>query len=299
MQQPDFIRNAIDLHIHSEPDSNYRIGTSIDIAREAARAGMRAIVLKDHLFPSFTKAGLTDQVVEGIRVFGGITMNWSAGGLSVRSVRAAIFGGARVVMFPSYDSMRDATREPMSRNQTIQNFGAPRRAVEVVDANGEVVSDARDVMDVVAENKHVILSTGHLRPKEVVPVLQYATSVGIERIMLEHPNGMGSDAWSDEQIKAIKEAGGYFNMSYNSHNPIMGKRPFADLLTFIGRVGTENCTLITDGGQPYNPWPSTTMETFCRMLWAEGVPEEDIFTMVRDNPAKLLGLDEEPTEGAS
>lgn len=287
--RPDFLTDAVDLHIHSGPDVVARIGTSVDIARAAAAAGMRAIVLKDHVFPSFTKAVLTDQVVEGIRVFGGITMNATAGGINVRAVRSAIAGGARVVMFPSFDTVRYANRPHKSKLQLAHSFGEPPVVLRAVAEDGTVLPETERVLQAISEHPEVILSTGHLGPEEAVPVVERARELGVSRIVVEHPNG--NDWFTRADLRRLTDAGAKLNLSYNPYQPIMGKRKFQEILDLLGDVGAEHCTLITDGGQPYNPMPCETLRVFCEMLHQEGVTVADIHLMTRNNPAQLLGLD--------
>jgi len=286
--RPDFTTGAVDLHVHSGPDAIDRIGTSIDIARVGAELGMRAIVLKDHLFPSYTKAVLTDQAVEGIRVFGGITMNSTSGGISPRSVSAALAGGARVVMFPTFDGIRYLEKPDRGAIQIAHSFGFDIEPVFAA-KDGKVLPETEDVLRVVADHPTALLSAGHLGPEEAIPIMKRAEELGIRNKVIEHPNS--SNWWSDDDYKQLIDAGTSFNMSYNPYQPIMGRRNFDELLELIGKVGPENCTLITDGGQPYNPMPAVTLHVMCEMLYFQGMSIEDITTVTKTRPAALLSLD--------
>lgn len=285
--RPDFLSGAVDLHVHSGPDAIDRIGTSVDIARVAAAAGMKAIVLKDHLFPSYTKAVLTDQVVDGLRVFGGITMNATAGGISVRPVAAALAGGARVVMFPTFDGLRYVQKKKPGAIQAAHAFGQEIQPILAVE-DGQILPHTEAVLQTVAEHPHAVLSAGHLGPEETIPIMARAAALGIKNKVIEHPNS--SDWWTDDHYRALIDSGTTFNMSYNPYQPIMGRRNFDELVDLIGRVGPENCALITDGGQPYNPMPAITMNVMCEMLHFQGVSADDIITMVKTNPSRILGI---------
>lgn len=286
--RPDFLTGAIDMHVHSGPDAIDRIGTSIDIARVAASLGMRAIVLKDHLFPSYTKAVLTDQAVDGIRVFGGITMNATAGGISPRPVAAALAGGARIVMFPTFDGHRYVIKKDPGEIQKAHSFGYPVQEILAAE-NGKVLPHTEEVLHIVAEHPEAVLSAGHLGPEEIVPVMERAAELGIKHKVIEHPNS--SDWWTDEDYQRLIDCGTKFNLSYNPYQPIMGRRNFDELVEHVARLGAKNCTLITDGGQPYNPMPAVTMNTMCEMLHFQGVAVDDIMTMTKVSPAELLSLD--------
>lgn len=292
--RPDFLSGAIDLHIHSGPDVIERIGTSIDIAIGARDAGMRAIVLKDHNFPSFTKAGLTDQVVDGLSVYGGITLNTTVGGLNERAARGAVAGGAKMLMFPTYDLAHTAYSTRLNRLQIGQSFGQPYIAIPIVDDDGRLTNAADAIVRIAAENPQVVLSNGHLGGSESVAVMERARECGAERLVIEHPNAH-PDMFSSEELKRLRELGAKFSISYNPYNPVMGRRNMSEAVELINFLGSSSCNLITDGGQPYNAMPYVTMQMFCEMLLVEGIAVDDLVTMVKVNPALLLGLD--PVDG--
>ena len=60
------LAGAIDIHVHSAPDSVERSIDSIDVAKLALARGMRAIVLKSHYEPTATMAFI-------VRKAGGLT----------------------------------------------------------------------------------------------------------------------------------------------------------------------------------------------------------------------------------
>lgn len=292
MTRPDFLTGAIDGHIHSGPDVTVRIGTSIDIARGAAESGMAAIVLKDHVWPSFTKAILTDQAVDGIDVYGGICLNTTAGGLSARSVRGAVAGGTKVIMFPTFDLPHTAHSEHPSRLQREHAFGERYHPTQILEEDGSLTDKAAAIVDVCAENPDVVLSNGHVPGTESVAIMERARERGVTRMVIEHPNGH-PDWFTEDELRRLVGLGVKFNISYNPYNAVMQQRRFRECVEMIEFLGPENCALITDSGQPYNAWPYITFNLFCEMLYREGVSLSDIFTMAKQTPALLLGREPE------
>ena len=73
------IEGAIDFHVHSAPDVFGRNVNDLEVARAAARAGMRALVLKNHITTTADRAALVSSEVPGIEVFGGIVLNKAVG----------------------------------------------------------------------------------------------------------------------------------------------------------------------------------------------------------------------------
>ena len=66
---------SVDIHMHTHPDSAERPVDAFEAARIAKSYGLRAVVLKNHHEPTAARAYLVRQVVPGIEVFGGITMD--------------------------------------------------------------------------------------------------------------------------------------------------------------------------------------------------------------------------------
>lgn len=74
--RPDFelLRGAVDIHIHHGPDLYSRIQDPFELAQAARAAGMRAVCIKRHNFPTGGIAALTRKLVPDIDVFGSIAV---------------------------------------------------------------------------------------------------------------------------------------------------------------------------------------------------------------------------------
>src|SRR5829696_4416579 len=80
------LAGAIDMHAHGDPDGTARKVDVIELARAAKAAGMRAFVLKNHYEPTASLAYLVGEVVAGIEVFGGISLDLTVGGVNPAAV---------------------------------------------------------------------------------------------------------------------------------------------------------------------------------------------------------------------
>ena len=101
------LRGAIDIHVHSFPDSRPRSLDAIDAARMARDRGMRAIVLKNHYEWTSGLAYIVRKQVPGIEVFGGVDLNLPVGGINPAAVEymAQTSGGwGRIVWMPTFDA---------------------------------------------------------------------------------------------------------------------------------------------------------------------------------------------------
>ncbi len=63
------------------------------------------------------------------------------------------------------------------------------------------------------------------------------------------------------------------------------------MLEFIAELGAEHFVLSTDSWMEWVPPGPEYLRMFIGRLLVSGIEEESIRTMVRDNPAKLLGLE--------
>src|SRR5687767_1116072 len=101
------LRGAVDVHVHSAPDSRPRALDAIDAARFARDRGMRGIVLKNHYEWTSGLAYIVRKAVPGIEVFGGIDLNLPVGGLNPAAIDYMVQttgGFGRVVWMPTFDA---------------------------------------------------------------------------------------------------------------------------------------------------------------------------------------------------
>src|SRR3990172_7366447 len=111
--EDQLLRGAIDLHAHSWPEFSLKVRGRVDDlewAHLAQAAGMRAFVMKSHVFPTVAQAYLISQTVPGIKVFGSITLNVNVGGLSPFAVEVAGEMGAKIVWMPTWSSKNGLTK---------------------------------------------------------------------------------------------------------------------------------------------------------------------------------------------
>src|SRR5258708_11446529 len=97
----------IDIHVHSDPDAFNRSLDDFEVARIAARKGMRGIVLKNHVAPTADRAALVSRAVPGIEIWGGIALNRAVGGVNPAAVEwfHRMSGGrGKAVWLPTLDS---------------------------------------------------------------------------------------------------------------------------------------------------------------------------------------------------
>jgi hypothetical protein len=287
--EDELLIGAIDNHIHAFPDFVFRAQDMIQVAIDAARAGMRAVAFKDHWNLSANAAYVTqrhiDYLVEkgelerGLEVYGGIG---TCHGMNPEVIRIALqYPNAKMVWFPtftSYGYWRGA-------GQT------DHEGVRLVDeATGRVLPEVVRIMELATERK-VGIGLGHTDFQELLPLAQTARDVGA-RCVLDHPLLELNKLLLDE-MKQLADLGVYVGTYCQPMIPSL-YQPVADPLETIRtmrEIGPQRCIIGSDFGQVMHVNSVDGMRIFLRGLLGFGITRDEIFTMIRDNPARLMWLD--------
>jgi len=283
---------SVDLHQHPGPSPFPRRMSILDAARDAAGAGYRAIVAKSHHHSMVTDilalktAGLEDLPVE---VFGGIALNRPTGGLNPYAVELALRMGGRIVWFPTLSSTAHLEHHKDHHDSgfpTPEVDLRPNEVITILDADGDVRPEVRDILDVIA-SENAILTCGHLGVEESQKLIDAALSQGIERIVVNHPcfvvgaSVEQAAAWARQGVHIEHEAVMYFGKPER-------RRDLDELLSFIKAVGPGRTIFGSDSGQKNNPLPVTLFRRAARGLLDAGIPSADISSMLGGNAGQLL-----------
>ena len=270
------LTNAIDMHIHTAPDGIPRSVRDIEAARLAAEAGMRGIMLKNHLTPTYGRAAAAQDAVPGILVFGGVALNAHVGGINPAAVEAACSMGAKCVWLPTASS-----------EQHIRHFKAKGVPVPVFDGAGKPVAGLMDVLALVAK-ADIILATGHLAPGESRKVLGLARQAGVKKLVVTHPE-FEAVAMPVAMQQELAREGVFFERCFYATNSPQ-QLPVQAVAADIQAVGWQSTVLASDFGQEYNTRPVQGLQRFVRELAHCGIAQKELRAMITDHPAGLLGL---------
>ena len=279
------LRGAADLHAHFGPDPHRaRSVTGLVAAQQAAAAGHAAIVLKSHDTPSAGLAAALDPLVDDITVFGGICCDHEVGGMNPAAVETALLLGARIVWLPTLSSAQDVA------NGVAAQLGIHGPGLRIVDDGGELTSETREILDLVAEHD-AVLATGHVSAAEHLAVTRAFASRGNVLVThtMEELAGPNLDA---AQCRELAELGAHIELCALTCIGALATRPVGDLITCIRAVGIERITLGTDFGQAMNEPPAAGLQTFADALFAAGLTEVEIRRMACTNPTTLLRRDD-------
>ena len=294
------LQGAIDLHAHAFPEFSLKMRGrvhAIEWAEIARAAGMRAIVMKSHLFPTVEKAQVIRKVVPGIEILGGIALNHVIGGLNPFAVEVAGELGGKVVWMPTWSSKNDLSKSQfyLSRMKTFfrtlnQVVPGPEAGIEILEG-GKLKPVVKEIVEI-ARDHRMVVSSGHISVQESLILVEECQRQGVP-FLLAHPFSRSVGASVAEQ-KEVANRGGYVEHCFITAMPMHQKIELSRIVEAIQEVGVARTVLTTDGGQAWNPPPPELMRMFIGSLLYLGVGEESIRRMIQENPAKILGWVEEP-----
>jgi hypothetical protein len=281
---------VIDFHVHSHPDVFGRNMDDIDVAQLAKARGMRGVVLKNHTSETASRAALVMKVVPGIEVFGGIVLNNAVGGINPNAVEwmHRVYGSrGKVVWLPTFES-----------DKHVKTFSKPDAKGIVVAPGGVVTPETEAVLKIIAR-ENLVLATGHVHPEEVIAVTRRARELGVKNILVTH--GLTNvPGLTMAQAKQVVDMGGMIEvcflqfqagpnapLAFLTHWTQINAKHVAQAVKEFGAGGI---VVSSDLGQSANITHPDGLEVAIGAMKREGISDADIDTMMRKNPAKLLGL---------
>jgi hypothetical protein len=274
---------ALDVHAHMGPDSpepSPRALDVLDYATMAKARGMRGFVIKYHSDETAPLAAVVRKAVPGLEVFGGVVLSRAMGGINIEQVRhmAKVSGGwGRIVWMPTFDA-----------EEAVRNSKEPNRPFVAVSRNGELVPEVKELLGVIANtrtvdsNGELVLATGHLPPEEALLLLREAKKQGVRHMVLTH----APPRWTVAQLQEAVALGAFIEAvpGGGSFDP---KKISIDK---IRKLGVDHYIIASDLGQQGNPFHPDGFALTARWLRSEGFTEQEINRMMKENPARLLGL---------
>ena len=115
--------------------------------------------------------------------------------------------------------------------------------------------------------------------------------MGIDKIVITHPEFWVVGMSHEDQIKIVKEYDVYLERCFAQ--PMGGgvyKSNLEDNYQIIKKVGCNNVIVDTDGGQVENPNWEIAFEQYMQYLSDKGISDEELEIMTIKNASKLLGI---------
>lgn len=267
---------AIDMHAHAAPDGTPRKLDALELARMAKAAGMRAIVIKNHYEPTAALAFIVREVVPGIEVFGGISLDLTVGGVNPAAVEwmTKVEGGyGKVVWLPTFDS------------ESQVKLNGDDRPFAPVTRDGTILPEVLEVVDIAAKHD-LVLEMGHSSPQESLLIIPEAKRRGVKHVVVTHAMASPGGSMTLEQMREAAKQGALLELVHSSLDEQLTKAAEA-----IKAIGAASFVISSDLGQPPNPLHTDGLLAIYEGLMAHGISAADIDVMSRKNPARLLGLE--------
>ncbi len=284
----ELMKGAIDFHIHTGPDIYPRLVNDVEVARQAKRAGMRAVLIKSHATITADRAQIA-QSVTGFPVFGGVALNWHVGGLNKYAVECAAKLGAKQVWMPTTHAanyLKYVDHVPMFAKAMPKDI----KGISIFQGDGALLPEIAPILEVIAKN-NMILATGHLSPAEGIALIREAKKAGVTRTVVTHPIASFVNYSVDQMREALEAGATYLEHVFNDCTPQVADAlsPSA-LADAIKAIGPDYCIMSTDSGQVVNPPPAKVMTRYIQEMLDYGFSETEIRKMTAANPARILGL---------
>ena len=243
----ELLKGAVDFHIHTGPDIYPRLVNDIEVANQAKRAGMRAVLIKSHATVTADRAQIA-RAVTGFPVFGGVALNWYVGGLNKYAVECAAKLGARQVWMPTTHAanyLKYVDHVPMFAKAMPKDV----KGISLFQGNGGLLPELTSILEVIAKNA-MILATGHLSPAEGIALIREAKKAGVAKIVVTHPAATFT-SYSVAQMREALDAGANFlEHVFNDCTPqVADPIPASALGDAIKAIGPEHCIMSTASGK--------------------------------------------------
>jgi hypothetical protein len=294
-EDTELLKGAVDVHLHAGPSVFPRLMDAVEAAEAARAAGMRGIVIKHHHTPTVDRAYLVHKTVPEVEVYGGVTLNYAAGGLNPFAVDAALKLGAKVVWMPSVDALNHKRHfGELGKYGSRLDYDKPRtyegmEGITVFDDEGGLDPRVGQILDLVADADAAV-ATSHLDFEESKALVEEARRRGVKKLVATHV-GFVTASLSVEQQKWMAESGVFLELCYSSLSPAWRCTSIDEVAKAVREVGPEHYVLASDLGQVHNPPPPEGLRIYVMMLLERGFEPDEIRVMVRENPERLLGLD--------
>jgi uncharacterized protein DUF6282 len=288
----ELLVGAIDLHCHSGPAAMPRILDHHEQLLDAAAAGFRAVLYKDHFYAGMAHAILLEKMLPelGVRLYSGVALNNASGGINPHAVDHAIKLGGKIVWMPTLSAANHIEVMASGKStfpKTSQQMLDPI-PLSALDADGKLTDGTKKVIDLIAEGD-IILAGGHLHVTEQHVLFAEAARRGVKKMMVNHPTYVVG--FGDADIRQLVSLG--VKMEHSICMFVEGKSlkySPDDLAHLIEVAGVDNTILSSDLGLQGSQRPVDGFRSVTQILLDLQMPRAAIGKLISDNAAGLLNL---------
>ncbi len=283
----ELMEDSIDTHAHGGSDPFERRQLEDEIAIDCTKARMKAIVIKTWYTPSASRNQLVQKIADQwakenqmrpVMVFGGVTLNYSVGGLNPEAV-------IRCLGFPHFKYVWMPMSDSYYHQKVI--FNRKDRGIKYLTDEGKLVPPVKEILRIIADND-LILASGHYAYRETAPLMEEAIKLGVKRMEVIHPTLLHSKHTLAEMKELAREGVKIGLMGVASVN-IRFLEGIRWLIRTVREL-SDSMVFASDSGQIQNPTHIESMKWMIRVLLAYGITKEEIVKIFKTNPATHLGI---------
>lgn len=287
---PEGLAGAIDCYVHAEPDLLPRQGDDLTLAGACRRAGLRAALHRHHFAATADRAALARNAT-GFDLLGAIILNEQVGGLQPAVVEMALRSGARWIGMPTLSAAAFRRRlPPRGGHDAVLRVGPGN--LTLIDEAGRLRPRVSEILEM-AGSASVAVGLGYGSMAECVALCRAAAAVRVPAMVLTYPDVMGL---TDSEVRQlVGQEGAWLEVCALTLHP-RGIQPHlaAGLrqrtLGWIAQAGPDKVIVSSDGGMSGLPEPAALLLWCQGWLRESGLQEAHVAAMVRNNPARVLGL---------
>jgi len=298
MEREDrLLEGAIDTHAHGYPEFTLNMPprvNDVEWAKLASAARMRGFVVKSHIWPTVGAAHMLQGLFPDLEIFGSITLNPPAGGLSPFSVEMAAQMGAKVVFMPTWSALHDPPKRSIYQarmqgwlktlDTDLTEFNG---GIRLIGDDGKLLPAVLAILNV-CKNYEVTVASGHIPVRASLLLSEETKKRGV-RFVFTHPLSGSVGATLDEQATVVAN-GGMIEHVFIGCMPMHQRADPKKIVEAIRAIGPEHCIMASDAIEAWNPPAPEVLRMFIATMLALGMKEDEVYLMTHDNPAKLLGL---------
>ncbi|MGD0917768.1 MAG: DUF6282 family protein [Thermodesulfobacteriota bacterium] len=288
------MQGTLDLHVHAGPSLIPRRLDPVEAAKQAAEAGLKAILVKDHHWPLVREVYFIKKYVfqNGIDVdiLSGVALNRSIGGINPHAVEAALDFGARMVWLPTISSRNHIEYHKKKLGisfPSTEKHLLEEKPIYLLDNKGNLPDELNVIMEQVRD-ADAVLSMGHVSVPEIFAVLDRARDMGLRRLVVNHPTFIIQA--TDNDIMEFVEKGAFieFSACMTDRRSKFYFIPAIELKRLLLVGGLDSVFIGSDLGQHDTPPPVEGLMVVADALLAEGMKMGELRHIFQDNPQKIV-----------
>lgn len=279
------IQESVDFHVNTGPCFMPRVSNALDMAREAARAGVRGWVLLAHHESTVGRAAVVEAALPGFRCAGGVVLNDYVGGLNPAAVRGAFLSGGRIMWFPTLHVENHCNVAGKGRAGVGPGDPASGTGIRILGADGDLLKEAKECIDV-AQRHNGIAGSGHVSIEEIEVLVDYCVGIDVP-VVINHPYFivLGPESF----FASMARKGAWIEVCGAITMPVYPAATLDQLVSLVSACGPERCLLASDSGSVQLPIPHETVRSIGFNFVKCDLSEAAVKMMTTTNPSRLLG----------